>query len=515
MTTIDAATVTDLIERRASATPDAPMLFDERDRTMSFGEYRDQVERMAAALARRGVTRGWRVAWQLPTRMETVVLAGALARLGALQAMLLPQYRQRELDHILGEVRPQLVIVPGSPEPFDYLDQARTAAAPLAGVEVLALEQLAADAGDAPAPRAAPPTGDEVRWIIYTSGTTGSPKGVKHADRTVIAGARALYYSYQYRPSDRTTVAYPFSHIGGIMVLCTALAVGSSIVLVDRFDARAHIALFRRLQVTLPGSGPMFFRLFLEAQREQPGTSILPDARAFVGGGAPKPPGMHAELKTEIGGFGILGGYGMSECPMITAIRPGATDEQVDATEGSAVADTEIRIVSGDGTEVAPGGEGEIRVRGPQLFLGYVDATLDAGAFDERGFFRTGDLGRLRPDGHLTLTGRVKDVIIRKGENISAKEVEDILTTHPKVDELAVIGLPDTERGELCCAVVVGAEGTDPLTFDEMTDWVRRAGLARHKVPERLELVDALPRNVTGKVQKAALRKRYEGTVHA
>jgi cyclohexanecarboxylate-CoA ligase len=168
-------------------------------------------------------------------------------------------------------------------------------------------------------------------------------------------------------------------------------------------------------------------------------------------------------------------------------------------------------VLRADGALAPPDEEGEIRVRGPHLCRGYVDAALDAETFDAEGFFRTGDLGRLDADGYLVVTGRQKDVIIRKGENLSAKEIEDHLAAHPKVRDAAVVGLPDAERGERACAVVVSADPADPLDFGEMAAFLRGRGLAAQKVPEQLELVPELPRNASGKVLKRELRARYAG----
>ena len=173
-----------------------------------------------------------------------------------------------------------------------------------------------------------------------------------------------------------------------------------------------------------------------------------------------------------------------------------------------------MSVVTGDGGEAAPGEEGEIRVTGPMLFKGYTDPSLEADAFDEKGRFRTGDLGVRHADGHITLTGRTKDIIIRKGENVSAKEVEDVLYTLPQVENAAVIGLPDPERGERVCAVIETAEGEQPLTFDEMSKACAEAGLMRQKTPEQLEIWPGpLPRNATMKILKYELRDQLKGRV--
>jgi cyclohexanecarboxylate-CoA ligase len=231
--------------------------------------------------------------------------------------------------------------------------------------------------------------------------------------------------------------------------------------------------------------------------------------RLMSGGGAAKPPEIHYEVRDEIGGRGVVHGYGMTEVPMISNGSPHDTDEQLANTDGKPVEGADVRIVRLDGEPARPGEEGEIRVKGPMVFHGYTDAVLNADAFDADGYFRTGDLGRLRKDGHLTLTGRLKDVIVRKGENISAKEIEDLLYTHPKVIEVAVIGLPDPERGERVCAVVQLADGSEKLDLDEIVAFCRQAGLMTQKIPEQLEQRTEWPRAGTGKIVKKALRDEY------
>jgi non-ribosomal peptide synthetase component E (peptide arylation enzyme) len=186
----------------------------------------------------------------------------------------------------------------------------------------------------------------------------------------------------------------------------------------------------------------------------------------------------------------------------------GDTDEQLAYTDGKPVRGAEVRIIGEDGTVLAHGEEGELRVRGPMVCKGYTRPDLTAAAFDDDGFFRTGDLARIREDGHVVLTGRIKDIIIRKGENIGAKEIEDLLYQHPQVADVAVIGLPDPSRGERVCAVVETAAGQEPLTFAELQAYCRAAGLMTQKIPEHLEVVDQLPRNATLKILKYRLREQ-------
>jgi non-ribosomal peptide synthetase component E (peptide arylation enzyme) len=205
---------------------------------------------------------------------------------------------------------------------------------------------------------------------------------------------------------------------------------------------------------------------------------------------------------------GVANAWGLTEFPVVTSPPPDGAPEVLDHTVGRPVPGVTVRVVDDSEREAAPGQEGELRLKGPQCFLGYVDASLNADAFDADGWFRSGDRGRIDPDGNVVVTGRIKDAIIRNAENISAQEIEGALVTHPAVADVAVIGVPDSRTGERVCAVVVAAPGGD-VTLGALTEHCAAQGLSRHKSPERLELVDALPRNLTGKVLKNELRARF------
>src|SRR5438270_10278503 len=214
-------------------------------------------------------------------------------------------------------------------------------------------------------------------------------------------------------------------------------------------------------------------------------------------------------MKKEGGGVGIVSGYGLTEAPILTMAAVDDADDKLANTEGRPSPGVELKVVTLDGKVAGPGEEGELRAKGPQVCLGYLDSSLDAEAFDEDGFFRTGDLGYQDPEGYVVITGRLKDVIIRKGENISAKEVEDLLYTHEKVADVAVIGLPDPSLGERCCAVVALQDAGSSLEFQEMVDFLRGKGLMMQKIPEQLEIVATIPRNPSGKIVKHVLRDQY------
>jgi acyl-CoA synthetase (AMP-forming)/AMP-acid ligase II len=496
----------ELVEQRAARTPDAPLTVDEAGDVLTFGELRTDAERVAAGLAALDVGAGTVVSWQLPTWCSSFVLVAALARLGAVQNPILPIYRSREVGFVVRQAGTRLLVVPGVWRGFDHAAMGADLAASTEGLVVLVADRVLPDGDPATLPPAPPP--GEVRWLFYTSGTTADPKGARHTDATIRAAATGMAERLALRPDDRHGLVFPFTHIGGITWLFASLLVGSGNVITEAFDPVATPALLQREDVTLAGSGTPFHLAYLAAQRAAPDRPLFPSVRAFPGGGAPKPPQLHHDVKAELGGVGVVSGYGLTEAPLLTMGSVEDDDDALARTEGRPMSGVALRLVTTDGRVAGPGEEGEVRAKAPQVMVGYVDAALDADAFDDEGWFRTGDLGRLEPGG-LVVTGRLKDVIIRKGENISAKEVEDLVYAHPKVADVAVVGLPDPVLGERCCAVVVCRDAADPLRLDELVDHLEGTGLMRQKFPEQLELVDALPRNPSGKVVKTALRDRF------
>ncbi|MES4886637.1 AMP-binding protein [Streptomyces sp. NPDC096012] len=489
-------TLWELVDRRARLTPGRPVLL-QGDRTLTFGALRERAERVAAGLYGMGVRPGPVVAWQLPTRIETAVLSFALARLGAVQSPVIPFYRDREVGFALRRSRAEFFASPGAWRGHDHTAMARRLGAK--GV-FEAYDRLPdGDPSVLPAP---PAEGTAVRWIYWTSGTTSDPKGVLHTDRSLIAGGSCLAHALRLTPADVGSMAFPYAHIAGPDYMVMLLLYGFPAVMFEHFAMARALAEYRRHGVTVAGGSTAFYSMFLAEQRKRPGGRVVPSLRLLAGGGAPKPPALYHSVVREMG-VQLTHGYGMTEAPMITMGDPHDTAENLATTEGRPPRGMEIRIV-----------DGEVRLRGEAVCQGYLDPAQTAAAFDPDGFLRTGDLGRLTRSGHLVLTGRLKDVIIRKGENISAREIEDLLATHPAVGDVAVIGLPDPERGELVCAVVEQPPGAAELTLPDLVSHLRSAGLSVHKLPERLEVVAALPRNDTlRKVLKYRLRERYSGTV--
>jgi len=512
---LDSRNIWQLIADRAQATPDAAMLVDQDGRRITFGEYAARCEQVAAGLhANHGIGEGTVVSWQLPTWIESVVLVGALRRLGAIQNPILPIYRDREVGFIVKQAKPALLVVPSSFGGFDFADMA-TRLTDGTGTEVLVSDKDL-PSGD-PATLPAAPDDDmeaedsPVRWIFYTSGTTSDPKGARHGDIAIRTAARGMAAGLQLADDDRSALAFPFTHIGGITWMYAGLDIGFTNILDQAFDPATTIDVLRREDVTHAGAGTYFHQTYMKAQQDLPdGEMLFPHVRTFPGGGAPKPPQMHYTMKEQLGGVGIVSGYGLTEAPILTMGSVDDPDEALAHSEGKSVDGVTLRLVTLDGKDAGIDEEGEVRAKGPQITRGYLDPVLDREAFDDDGWFVTGDLGKLDADGNLRITGRIKDIIIRKGENIPAKEVEDLLFAHPKVADVAVIGLQDDTVGERACAVVVTAEGQDALTFEEMKQHLVGQGLITRKLPEQLEIVDTLPRNPSGKILKFKLQEQYQ-----
>ncbi|WP_395106243.1 class I adenylate-forming enzyme family protein [Actinomadura sp. SCN-SB] len=504
-TLLRAGSFWELVTKRAAASGDRVMLLDEHDRRVTFAEFRDRAERAAVALAARGIGPGTRVAWQLPTRISTVLVMAALARIGAVQAPIIPIYGERETGAAIATAGAEFLLVPGTWRGTDYV--AMAASLPSAPKTIVVGE----DAPQADSADPLPPPAARTEWIYFTSGSSGLPKGARHTDATLLSAAHG--WTLQGRvgelPEDVGSMAFPVAHVGGIIYVLTQLMSGFPVVLTEAFDASA-LEVFRRNKVTMGGGTTVFYTALLAQQRALgPGTRLLPTLRVLKGGGAPCPPAVFWAVREEMDVI-VSHDYGMTEVPMICVSSPLDTPEQLAETDGRPIPGNEVRIAEGE-VPVADGEDGEIQVRGAAVFHGYTDPSLDEDAFTRDGWFRTGDRGHLRPDGHVEVTGRIKELIIRKGEKIAPLELETLLIRHPAVAEVAVVGLPDPERGERVCAVLTVRGGAPEPSLAEITAFLRDNGLMSRKLPEQVEIVDELPRTGLGKIDKLALRDRFSG----
>ncbi|MGX9792774.1 class I adenylate-forming enzyme family protein [Mycobacterium sp. MMS18-G62] len=503
-----------LVEAAAQLHPDRIVLVDDFGRSLTNSQLSDAAESTAAALAERGVVDGTAVSWQLPTTLETMVVMVALTRLGAIQNPILPIWRESEVGFVTAQLGTEMLIVPGVWRGFDHvaLAESLTRERPMTIVvidhEAPITHGLRLPSGD-PANLPPPPRSDEdARWVYYSSGTTAAPKGIRHCDRSVIAGSAGVLGMFGASNTDVNPVAFPVSHIGGAAMLAASLLTGMRMVLFDAFDPAVTPKAIAAHRPTILGSATPFFVAYMAAQREHGAEPLFPDLRGCVGGGAPITPELSRQVRETLSVAGVANSWGLTEFPVATSPPPDGTPDVLDHTVGRPVPGVSVRVVDETERDVAAGEEGELRLKGPQCFLGYVDSTLDADAFDADGWFRSGDRGRIDANGNVAITGRIKDAIIRNAENISALEIEGVLATHPAVADVAVIGVPDARTGERVCAVVVPKPGSE-VDLASLAEHCQARGLSKHKSPERLEFIDALPRNLTGKVLKNELRERF------
>jgi cyclohexanecarboxylate-CoA ligase len=508
---ITATTLIGLLDQRVSSTPDTPFLLDEQGAVITFAEFRERAERVAAALVEAGIRPGSKVAWQLPTRISTILVMAALRRIGAVQEPIIALYREREVAAALSAGAAEFLLTPGTWRGFDYT--AMAASLPPTDAPRPRLIEIGYAAPESSAIESLPPVPsdpEEIAWIYFTSGSTGKPKGARHSDSTLLAtGIGFAGHGRQGRePGEVAAAAFPFAHIGGIEYLIVAIAAGFPMLLLEAFVPNEALQQFRRHGDTTTGCAPPFYRALVELARVHPGERLLPTLRTLKGGGAPCPPELYAEVRDLLGAT-LAHDYGMTEVPMIAVSRPDDPIELLAESDGRVLPGNRVRIVDLAGDALPEGEVGEVQVSGTGVCHGYTDPAETERAFTPDGWFRTGDLGRVREGNVLEVVGRLKDMIIRKGENIAPQELEELLSRHPSVAEVAVIGLPDDERGEQVCAVVVVAPDEATLTLGDLTAWLLEAGLMRQKLPERLELLDALPRTGLAKVAKAALRERY------
>lgn len=498
------ATYWGLIAEAAQRGSDRPLLADEHGRSVTARQFHDAACATAAAFAQRGIGRGTVVSWQLPTTIEAAVVMAALARLGAVQNPIIPILREHEVGFITAQLSSEFLVVPEFWHGFDYGGLARALAAQR-GFEVIAVDLATPPAGGeirlpcAGADALGPPPGPspDTRWVYYSSGTTASPKGIRHADASVIAPAAGLVDKMGITRSDVDPVAFPIAHIGGAVMLAAALLTGMRLALFEVFDPATTPLAIAAHKPTFLGMATPFFLAFLEAQRRHGDQPLFPSVRGGLAGGAPITAELGHQVRETFGVPGIANAWGLTEFPVATSPSLTAAPEVLDHTVGTPGPGVSVRVI-----------EGELRLKGPQCFLGYADPALDADAFDADGWLRTGDLGTIDADGNVCVTGRIKDAIIRNAENVSALEVENALATHPAVADIAVIGVPDPRTGERVCAVVVAVPGQD-VSLESLVQHCRSQGLARYKHPERLVIVEALPRNQFGKVVKKDLRAAF------
>jgi acyl-CoA synthetase len=480
----------------------------------TYADVHDEARRLAGALAEAGIAPGESVAFQMPNWREAIVAFYGLAIGGYVLVPIVHIYGPKEVRFILAQSGARAYISADRYGHVDHLDIVDGASLPHLQLHVVAGEAAGrppngvrrvdwsvVDAAS-PVEGVVPADPDDVVVLAYTSGTTSDPKGVMHTHRTLLA--EVAHIRGWITRGAPNLMGSPVTHATGMLgAVLAPMELGEPIHLIDRWDPTRVLDVMLEADVGA-GTGAS---VFLASLLDHPG--FTPEhARRIrrVGlGGAPVPLAL-GERAAALG-IRIVRAYGSTEHPSVTGGMFDDPAEKRHATDGRPMPGVEIRLVGPDGEPVPVGTPGEILSRGPDLCVGYTDPALTRDAFDADGWYRTGDLGVLDADGYLTITDRLKDVIIRGGENISAAEVEEVIAPMPEVAEVAVVAAPDARLGEHACAIVRLVPGAGSLALDDVTRQLERVGLARQKWPEELRVVDDFPRTASGKVRKVDLRR--------
>ncbi|GAB2743129.1 long-chain fatty acid--CoA ligase [Salinifilum aidingensis] len=498
------------IPRRAAANPHLPAITF-TGTTLTYREFADRIDRLAAELSDGGVRHGDRVGYVGLNDPAFLVSLFAAARIGAVFVPMNFRLTAPELAHILTDAEVHTVLADADRTAVvdaaasGEVPRRRIALTPVPGWETF--EELLA----AREPLSDPvhPGPDEVAVIMYTSGTTGRAKGAMLTHGNLFWNNVNALLTFDTSQHDVSLVCAPLFHIGGLNVTTLiTLQKGGHVVLTPAFDPSRALELIAEHRVTTMFGVPAMF-LFM-SQVPEFATTDLSSVRYFVCGGAPVPEALIHRFGER--GVPFAQGYGLTEtAPLALVLRTDEVDVKIGAAGHQVLPLSEVRLVDSDNTPVPAGGTGEVCVRGPQVMAGYWrNREATAAAIDAEGWFHTGDLGTTDDEGYVWIVDRVKDMIISGGENVYPAEVEDVLYGHPAVAEVAVLGTPHGTWGEAVTAVVATRPGAT-LTLDELREFARDK-IAGYKIPLRLELTESLPRNTTGKVLKYRIREQLAET---
>jgi acyl-CoA synthetase (AMP-forming)/AMP-acid ligase II len=511
-------TLADVLADGARDHADTPIIFHSNlyPGRLTLSEIHARAQTVAANLHRLGIEQGDAVAVQLPNWPQTAIAYYAIAALEAVLIPIVSIYGPTEVGFILRQSGARALMLPRR---YRRIDAATDI--PRLG-DTPDLRRVIVVGDDDPVP-------ETVRWheleispegaslparaanaaslavIVYTSGTTADPKGAQHSHDSVLAELRDGPTPPLGAPGTVNLQPFPAGHTAGLAALFGPAVHGYPTVLLDTWDAAACAALIEEHRVSAMAGTPFLISSMLDAA-EANGNDIS-SLRHGVTGGAGVPPAL--VRRADAIGWRVGRCYGATEQPSITGCASSDPISKRADTDGRLLGSNQLRIIDEDGNELPTGEEGEIVSAGPEQFIAYTDPDLNRDAFTVDGWFRTGDVGRLDAEGYLTITDRRKDIVIRGGENISSQEVENVLLAHPDVAEAAIVGMPDPAYGERVCAFIVLRKGK-ALELSGVQRHFTQAGVARHKTPEFLRVIDELPRTAAGKVRKAELRARLQ-----
>ena len=516
-------TLADHALREAQSAPDRVAVV-EGERSITYGQVLSEAYRLVGAFNALGLQPGDVISFQLPNWIETVAINVAAALAGIVVNPIVPIYRESEVRFILADSRARVFFIPQQFRNFDYPAMAQRLRRELPVLRAVVVVRGQApglrtydellDLGGAERATRHRTDANAIKLLLYTSGTTGNPKGVLHSHNTITSEIDAVIDYWGVDRRDVVLMPSPVTHITGYLyALEIAFAAGVKVVFMERWNAAEAVDLIARHGVTFSvGATPFLKELVADVEKRG---STLPSLRLFMSGGAPVPPELIYRANKVLSSCLAFRVYGSTEAPTVTLGIRSRGDADLGATTDGRIVNHDVRICDPANGEVLSGSaDGEICTRGPEMMLGYTDWKQTLESFDADGYFHTGDLGRRVNGDFITVSGRKKDLIIRGGENISPKEIEDVLHQHPAIKEVAIVAMPHERMGETVCAFVIAQPG-HKVDVPVLAACLEQAGLARQKFPERVELVDDLPRTASGKVQKNVLRDRVAAALRA
>ncbi|EEW3790361.1 cyclohexanecarboxylate-CoA ligase [Escherichia coli] len=510
------ASLADYWQQTARAMPDKIAVVDNHGASYTYSALDHAASCLANWMLAKGIESGDRIAFQLPGWCEFTVIYLACLKIGAVSVPLLPSWREAELVWVLNKCQAKMFFAPTlfkQTRPVDLilpLQNQLPQLQQIVGVDKLApatsslsLSQIIAD--NTPLTTAITTHGDELAAVLFTSGTEGLPKGVMLTHNNILASERAYCARLNLTWQDVFMMPAPLGHATGFLHGVTApFLIGARSVLLDIFTPDACLALLEQQRCTcMLGATPFVYDLLNVLEKQPADLSAL---RFFLCGGTTIPKKVARECQQL--GIKLLSVYGSTESSPHAVVNLDDPLSRFMHTDGYAAAGVEIKVVDDARKTLPPGCEGEEASRGPNVFMGYVDEPeLTARALDEEGWYYSGDLCRMDEAGYIKITGRKKDIIVRGGENISSREVEDILLQHPKIHDACVVAMPDERLGERSCAYVVLKAPHHSLSLEEVVAFFSRKRVAKYKYPEHIVVIEKLPRTASGKIQKFLLRK--------
>ncbi len=510
------ASLADYWQQTARAMPDKIAVVDNHGASYTYSALNHAASCLANWMLAKGIESGDRIAFQLPGWCEFTVIYLACLKIGAVSVPLLPSWREAELVWVLNKCQAKMFFAPTlfkQTRPVDLilpLQNQLPQLQQIVGVDKLApatsslsLSQIIAD--NTPLTTAITTHGDELAAVLFTSGTEGLPKGVMLTHNNILASERAYCARLNLTWQDVFMMPAPLGHATGFLHGVTApFLIGARSVLLDIFTPDACLALLEQQRCTcMLGATPFVYDLLNVLEKQPADLSAL---RFFLCGGTTIPKKVARECQQR--GIKLLSVYGSTESSPHAVVNLDDPLSRFMHTDGYAAAGVEIKVVDDARKTLPPGCEGEEASRGPNVFMGYFDEPeLTARALDEEGWYYSGDLCRMDEAGYIKITGRKKDIIVRGGENISSREVEDILLQHPKIHDACVVAMPDERLGERSCAYVVLKAPHHSLSLEEVVAFFSRKRVAKYKYPEHIVVIEKLPRTTSGKIQKFLLRK--------